>query len=243
MEKFAVYFIPDGEFYDLGSSIVGYDIRTPEKQTLRRPGVRRMLPGFSEEWTSRCKQYGFHMTVTDAIELEVGTVVAVEHEIEDILGCFSPRNLWTLTALEGKLVDFFGHEKNAVVLRYQPSESLKILQAVLVSCLNPMGLGSGYLRRYLRNPQKEAKKPYHAARIKKFFSPTIFDSYSPHFTLLDPYTGQDRKALSTAITRVFSKHNKIPVSGLCLVVQFAPDENWVIHKEFHRKTGASHNSG
>ena len=236
MEKFAVYFIPEGEFYDLGSSVLGYDLRKPTRQVFARPDVREKLPGFSEEWTSRCKQYGFHMTVTDSIEFEIGAITEIEHEIEDILACFSPSNSFTLTALDDRFVDFFGREKNAVVLRYKPNESLKILQAVLVSRLNPIGYGSNYLRRYLRNPQEKeySEKPHHAARIKKFFSPTIFDSYSPHFTLLDPYSGQDRESLKSVISGLFSKYTQITISTLCLLLQFAPEENWIIYKEFHR---------
>jgi mannose-6-phosphate isomerase-like protein (cupin superfamily) len=233
MEKFAVYFIPEGEFYDLGSSIIGYDLRAPTRQTLARPDVREKLPGFSEEWTSRCKQYGFHMTVTDAIEFKMGAIVEIEHEIKGILECFNPSNPFTLTALDDNFVDFFGPEKNAVVLRYKPSENLKILHAVLVSRLHPVGLGSGYLRQYLRSPERYTEKPHHIARIKKFFSPTIFDSYSPHFTLLDPYSGQDRESLKKVISDLFSKHTQITISSLSLLLQFTPERNWIIHKEFH----------
>lgn len=234
MEKFAVYFIPEGEFYYLGSNIVGYDLRAPTKQNLVRPGVREELIGFSEEWTTRCKQYGFHMTVTDAIKFDMGSIFEVEHEIEDILACFNPNNPFTLTALDNNFVDFFGPEKNVVVLRYKPSESLKVLHAVLVSRLHPIGLGSGYLRRYSKNPEKYTKRPYQVARIKKFFSPTIFDSFSPHFTLLDPYSGDDRERLKRVISDLFSKYTQITVSSLCLLLQFAPEENWIIHREFRR---------
>lgn len=51
MEKFAVYFIPSGEIYEMGSKIVGYDIRN--RKVLRNNYV----------------PYGFHLTLTDVVSI------------------------------------------------------------------------------------------------------------------------------------------------------------------------------
>ena len=233
MAKFAVYFVPQGRFYDLGSSILGYDLRSPIRRDLARPEVRERLQGFAEDWTSRCKQYGFHMTITDSMTFRMGDIAQIEHEIEDILACFSPRSPFTLTA-EADFVDFFGPDKSAVVLKYAASEALKILHAVLVARLHPYALESGFLRVYLKNQERFAEEACHVARIKKFFSPTIFDSYAPHFTLLDPYTGEDREGLMEVLGRVFGEFEQITVSGVCLLLQLAPGQNWIIYREFSR---------
>jgi 2'-5' RNA ligase len=119
-----------------------------------------------------------------------------------------------------------------VVLRYDPNDYLKILHAVIAARVHPLGTSSGYLQRYLEDPEKEAKQPYRVHRILKFVSPTIFDSYSPHFTLLRPHSGESKDELTQLFSDTFGRFDNIVLHSISLLVQSAEEENWRIYREF-----------
>jgi hypothetical protein len=229
MPKFAVYFIPaeSDELYRLGSSVVGYDVRKRAAAPL--PEALRQIPGFTEQWIARASPYGFHLTIGDAIEFDIGRIARIEEEIADLLGCFDPANELTLRRCQESFVTFWGP---AVVLRYDPNDALKLLHAVIAARVHPLGSGSGYLRRYLEDPDTEAAWPHRARRILKFYSPTIFDSYSPHFTVLNPHDGESSDRLAQFFTEAFAGFEEIVLRSICLLVQPADGENWRIYREF-----------
>jgi 2'-5' RNA ligase len=98
-----------------------------------------------------------------------------------------------------------------------------------------MGTGSGYLDRYLENPEQYVDEVYKASRIRKFYSPFILGNFAPHFTLLSSYKGANRRPeLVQKFERIFSEFTEFTVNSICLLVQYRTDENWVIYKEFER---------
>jgi hypothetical protein len=229
MPKFAVYYIPEetDKFYQLGSSVLGYDVR--KRAAVPTPAALQSIPNFTDQWLTKAGQYGFHLTIGDAIDCELGNIARIEKEVEDILGCFDPAHTFTLTRRQDDFVDFWGP---AVVLRYEPNDYLKILHAVIAARIHPLGIGSGYLRRYLENPGKEARQPYHARRILKFFSPTVFDSYSPHFSLLHLPGGVRTDEPKKLFSDMFGHFDGMVIRSICLLIQFAEGQNWQIHREF-----------
>ncbi len=229
MPKFAVYYIPkeSSKLYRLGSSVVGYDVRKHKfVPTLK---ALRSIPHFTDQWLTKARPYGFHLTIGDAIDFDMERIATVEKEVADILGCFDPAHTFTLHRRQNDFVTFWGP---AVVLRYDPNDYLKILHTVIAARVHPLGTGSGYLRRYLQDPEKEAELSYRSQRIKMFFSPTIFDSYSPHFTVLNPHTGESRNELTQLFADIFGGFNEIVIRSISLLVQPAKEENWQIYREF-----------
>jgi hypothetical protein len=229
MPKFAVYYVPEetNELYRLGSSVVGYDIRKCEPvHTLE---ALRCIPHFTDQWVTKAKPYGFHLTIGDSIDFNVGEIARIEKEIIDLLGCFNPEHDFALHRRRDDFVTFWGP---AVVLRYDPNDYLKILHAVIAARVHPLGTSSGYLQRYLEDPKEEAKRPYRVHRILKFFSPTVFDSYSPHFTLLRPHSGESKDELTQLFSDTFGRFDNIVLHSISLLVQSAEEENWRIYREF-----------
>lgn len=233
MPKFAVYYVPEesAELYRLGSSVLGYDVRKRESIQILKD--LRSIPHFTEQWITKARHYGFHLTIGDAIDFDVGEIGRIEKEVIEILGCFDPAHTFVLQRRQDDFVTFWGP---AVVLRYDPNDYLKILHAVIAARVHPLGTGSGYLQRYLVAPEKEIM-PYRSHRITKFFSPTIFDSYSPHFTVLNPHSGESRSELTQLFCDTFGGFDKIVIRSICLLVQPTADENWQIYRELEFTEG------
>ena len=229
MPKFAVYYVPEAgdDLYRMGSSVVGYDIRKLE--SVQTPAELRQIPHFTDQWIQKAKPYGFHLTVGDSIDVDIGQIPAIESELADILRCFNPSNEFRLRRRQEDFVTFW---EPAVVLRYDPNDNLKVLHAVIAARLHPLGTGSGYLRRHLLDPEKEAARPYRVRRTLKFFSPTVFDSYSPHFTLLRPHSGESKRELTQLFYEMFGRFDEVMLGSISLLVQLSEEENWRIYREF-----------
>ncbi len=229
MPKFAVYYVPEAsdDLYSLGSSVVGYDIR--KRESVQTPVELRQIPHFTNQWLQKAKPYGFHLTVGDSIDFDFSRISMIESELADILGCFNPTSEFTLHKYEKDFVTFWG---SAVVLRYHPNDHLRILHAIIVARIHPLGTGSDYLRRYLADPEKEGNRPHRLRRTLKFYSPTVFDSYSPHFTLLHPHSGESKEDLTQLFSETFGRFNKVKLRSISLLVQLLEEEHWHIYKEF-----------
>lgn len=229
MPKFAVYYVPEAgdDLYSMGSSVVGYDIR--KRESVQTLAELRRIPDFTGQWLQKAKPYGFHLTIGDSIDFDFGQISTIESELVDILGCFNPTTEFTLHRRKEDFVTFWGP---AVVLRYDPNDHLKILHAVIAARIHPLGTGSGYLRRHLGDPEKEANRQYRVRRTLKFYSPTVFDSYSPHFTLLHPHSGESKNELTQLFSRTFGRFDEVKVRSISLLVQLSEKENWRIYREF-----------
>ena len=231
MPKFAVYFVPEAgsDFYRLGSSILGYDVRACQAARMS-PRVKAQLPDFEEGWVEYARPYGFHLTIGDAIDVDLDTLPQIERELERILDCFNPGHPFILNRREDKPAIFFGEQ--VAVLRYDANDHLMRFHALVTKRVNVLGTGSGYLDRYLSNP--EGWKPHQGLKVQSFFSPYVLDDYTPHFTVLNPYTGASHERIKDVLAKEFAQFSEIPVTSICLLVQMCESDNWAIHREFHR---------
>lgn len=229
--RFAVYYIPpnESEFYHLGSRIVGYDVRACNLVELGED-LEKLLGGFEEEWVGHCRPYGFHLTIGDAIEFEWNEkcIERVEKEIEIVLNCFDPNHRFELTMRKDFVSVFRTQRGDAIVLQYDPNDYLKLLSTLIVSRVNSLGTGTEFLEKFKKSPTD--CRLHHAHRILNFYAPFIFDSYSAHFTLLDPYTGNDHDKLVNIFHRMFRPFSHITLDTICLLIQ-EEGQNWKIHRE------------
>ncbi len=225
MPKFAIYFIPEGPFYQEGTAILGYDIRGKKLQA-------SPASPFPEEWVEKARPYGFHLTIGDAIDFEWETLPLIERELEMLLSCFSPGAPFELKAHPEKFLSRFGNEKEVIVLRYTPNEQLLFFHTMAIARVNPLGEGSVYSERVQESSEPEKNYNYH--RIKQFYSPYILDQYHPHFTLFNPYGGDNFAELEPFLLEKFEAYKKIIIHSVCLAIQSEPGNNWEIYREISR---------
>lgn len=230
MPKFAVYYVPliEDDFYRLGTSILGYDVRA--RKPVQMPEKLQDLLD-NPDWVKKARPYGFHLTIGDAIDFAPGDIQLIERELDELLHCFAPQHRFTLQRRGDDFVTFWG-QRQVVVLRYDPNDYLQMLHTLVVARLHTLGSGSSYLERYLKNPGQYAERPHQAQKIRKFYRPTVLDEYAPHFTLLNPYTGDRHDELARTFSEMFGGFSHITLDSICLLLHTNENENWEIYREY-----------
>jgi hypothetical protein len=237
--KFAIYFVPreDDPFYQLGSQILGYDVRGRVSVTMPAH-LQRELGEIDSTWMAAARSFGFHLTVCDALDCDWSTIPAVENLLDDLLSCFAPATEFTLQRCATEPVAIWELWEHAgaqcLVLRYHPNVMFSMLHALLIGSINPLGKGSGYLKRYLAGNQP-AQPPHCVQQLRLFSSPAVLDNWFPHFTLMNPYTGSDPAAMALRLGRLSEASRTLTVHSLCLLAQEHDDANWFIYREFCRR--------
>lgn len=232
MPLFAVYYVPDAghDLYRLGSSILGYDVRARQRVPLSEE-LRAGLGAIEPAWVERSRKYGFHMTISDLIELNYGDLFTVEREIEDILSCFDPANPFALTRHPDRPVTLWGQHHGALTLNYMPSSQLLVFHTLIVACLSHLSGGTTWQKSYADDPSQYAGQPYAVNKIRRFGTFRGLDTWSPHFTLLNPYTGQESDRITRVASAVFEPFSDLVLSSVCLL-KMRDAGWWEIHREF-----------
>jgi hypothetical protein len=223
--QFAIYYIPpEGDFYSLGSSLVGYDIR--KRKTCELPWW------FEHQWNDHSQKYGFHLTITDVVELDEKEIINIDNRISDILSCFSLKNTLQLKAKKN-LISFWDRSKSTCVLRLIPNQLLLTLHCVLVSMIQTVGTSSGYYKDLLlNNGDSNINMIEMDHKIKLFLSPYILDEFKPHFTLINPYFGDNQAEITYKLKNMFSYIKQLQVNSLCLVARENSNDYFEIYKEY-----------
>ena len=233
MPRFAVYYIPkaDDDFYRLGTSIIGYSVRSGKHIQIAEE-IKNHLKGFSQEWVNVAQLYGFHLTIGCPIDFNFGELLSIEHEIDDILKCFNPEHQFTLSQSK----DDFIHVGTGIYLRYEPNQHFRILHTLVLALAQKYGTGSFYVERYYNNRDQYDGKPYMANRILKFYNyPYVLDDWSPHFTLLNRCDEESPQDIVRFLSERFNRFEHITVDTISLLIQMKDGENWRICKEFTRE--------
>lgn len=221
--EFGIFYIPKhGALYDLGSSILGYDIRHQKSVP--------MHPSMQQSWVTNIKQYGFHMTITDAVQIEEGQLPDLVTSFKELLRCFAGQGPFVLP-LEQAPVAFWENNPTQAALRYQPTTALAVLHAALVVHLQAKGKGSTYYTLLQNNKIPASWNDDKIAKTKLFFSPYIFDEFKPHFSLVNPFVGDEKDALIGQLTPLFSSFHSLQIDSLCLVTRKDPEAFFSIYEE------------
>jgi hypothetical protein len=234
MAKFAIYTIPpaDHDLYRVGSEILGYDIRAGQNL----PDVteaRSRLGDFDPVWVSRAVQYGFHLTTAGTYEydpaaLNMDTVIEA---CDMLLSCINPLNPMRLTQHPTEFI----WQGGFTGLRYDANSAFQTLHTILCTYLPRFGVNSRSLRR-LRDDTSVLGDAHHMAqRTHHFFTPYIFDDFTPHFTLLNPYTGGHPDAVREVLLNMVGHVREVEVESVCLVRLQDGAERYEIVHEFHRR--------
>lgn len=235
MPKFAVYYIPqaDDPFYRLGAALLGYDVRARCAAAFP-PDLAVDIGPFDSDWTAISRPYGFHLSITEAIACDVAAIPRVERELENLLGCFDPATPFLLKRRAEWPVGIWGEAgKHSLTLAYEPNEYLRMLHTLFVARLTPLGNGTGFLEQYLSQPEQETL-PHQVQQTRMFYSPTVLDNWYPHFTLLNPYTGDEPASMTVQLARLFEQYEQLAIQTICLLIKMDGETHWHIYHEFRR---------
>ena len=232
MLKFAVYYIPEQEdgFYQLGTNILGYDIRKCQAVTMPSH-LQSQFGQFDSSWNMHSQLYGLHLTINDALDCNWATLPQIERELVNLLACFDPSHRFTLQRCDDTPVEIRGEPRDQrLVLLYEPNKYLSMLHTLIVARINPLGIGSAYLQRYLTHLQD--MQPHRAQQIRLFYSSKVLDNWSPHFTLLHPYTGDEPIHIASVLAELFHPYKLLTIRSVCLLIQLEDNTHWQIYREF-----------
>jgi hypothetical protein len=224
---FGLYYIPfETEFYDIGSKIIGYDI-------IKNKHLK-CLKEVNKKWVNEIEKYGFHMTITDAVTVDKNSLPFIEGKIYEILNCFSKNLEFTLSLNE---ISYWPNNPTQLAIRLKSNNNVEMLHNVLVSIIQILGSDSLYLDD-LNKQITEGKIRYTLDQIKKikmFYSPYIFEQFKPHFTLLNPFYGDecDREKVKEFILSKFDKPINLSINKLIMVTKKDNDKFFKVHKIFN----------
>jgi len=205
--RFAVYLVPPAEdaFYQLGSAALGYDVRARAHVT--------QLPEVQPEWIEKAGQYGFHATLVEAFECDPASFPAIEQDITDIMACLAPQARLHLGRGRTEIWD----DGTVIVRRFDANETLLVLHTLLLARLARFVTGSSF-ERAARADGKYAA-PHEWARMRLFRTPRGLDSFRPHFTLVEPYTGGNAEELAARLDARFEPYATLEFSAVTLLRQ------------------------
>lgn len=229
MAKFAVYFIPpaDSAFYQHGTDILGYDVRAgkflePDNAT------RAALPEFDPRWVQRPQTYGFHVTVGYTLYFELDRLPDIELEMEKAIQCFVGKDDLILTPDPHERVQLWNDE--VLVLNYTPTPTLQMLHTLLVARVNPLGITSNIAQHYAQRDTGNLDAVA-VERVRQYYSPYVFDNWKPHFTLMQPYSGEKLDAMRPVLDSLFDKE-AIAVHSIALLLMDDAENSYRLHREF-----------
>ncbi|HUB93597.1 MAG TPA: hypothetical protein VMB52_03785 [Verrucomicrobiae bacterium] len=227
--RFGLYLIPeDSELYQVGSTVTGYDIR----------GQRSIAPPsyINPMWQTVASEYGFHVTITDAIDIDSSKLPTVSQHVRQVLACLKETNVYALTK---KRVGFWGEGRADAALVLTPNRPVEILHDVLVSVIHPLGMGSAYVDAYNDHPETYfVDSPAQVEKTRQFYAPYIFDEFVPHFTCINPFTGttRQREELEEALREQFASVETVEFHTLALVTKAVDESHYKIIEEFDLHT-------
>ena len=224
---FGLYLIPEaGDFYDHGSAVVGYDIRA--EQAIPSPSF------IHPDWNGGNRQYGWHVTITDAITIEARKLPGIIETVRSLLTCLRETNEYTLRKIN---IVFWPEKSQQVAMRLEPNRNVEILHDLLVATVHPMGQGSVYYDQYLTNASNYFQgdsRPSRVAKTKHFYAPYILDEFAPHLTCVNPFNGtqEERSRLLQGLRRTFEKTTELHFTTLAMVVKTREESFYRIIEEF-----------
>ena len=215
--RFAVYVCPDADspYYRLGSTLLGYDVR-----------ARQQVP-FPEwidpAWQTDASPYGLHLTLVEGFYCAAADLPAIEAETRACMACLSPS---TVLELSSGTVEAWN---DGVVLAhvFTPSPHLQMLHAFLLARLSRFVTHSPFDDEIAEHPERYQTPP-EQARLKLLRTPRGLDSYQPHFTLVQPYSGPDAEQMRARLAELVALFSEQRFRSVALFVKPDGEERWQI---------------
>ncbi len=219
LHPFAVYFIPPAtsRFYHFGAEVLGYDIRR-----------HAFLPSRWEKHVGSARDFGFHLTVCDALYFvnprEVERAMA---EVEFLLKDFRPFELTNL-----RIIPSFPDRESMAIGLDDPTGSLEAIHHELVHRVYRRAAGSNYSlgRAPLTRDSDDART---RIMIQRYLAPYVLGRFTPHFTLMTGADPGKQVGIAQQLDGPFTniKTEPVRVERFALMRRPSPEEPWHIEKE------------
>jgi hypothetical protein len=218
---FAAYLIPPAEsaLYRFGSEVLGYDVH--ENRQIASPFAL---------WVGDAGDFGFHVTVADALYMySQRDVDLLQKEIEFLLQGLPPIPL-KLTLSEG-----FPNRSSVSLTLENENGVLEYLHHELVSCCYRTAAGSNYDLGLVSTDRGGASERTRLM-IQHYHAPYVLSSFRPHFTLLTNLPAEDagRRKLLEQLRQMYEERvpeQEIELHELYLMRRPQPNRPWQVARE------------
>ncbi|MDV6372985.1 hypothetical protein [Deinococcus arenicola] len=216
--RFAVYLCPeaDSALYRMGSELLGFDVRARQNIT---------LPSFLRpEWQADAGPFGFHLTVVEGFYTDPAWWPDIEAEARACAACLSPDAGLGLT--NGRIAVWDNGE--TWVHRLDPSPALLVAHTLLLSRLARFVTVSPFAAQVAAGHYAQ---PFEQARMRLLHTPRGLDTWEPHFTLVQPYGGNEPEALRRELEEKVAPFATQTYSTLTLFEKREGEEHWRVRAE------------
>lgn len=215
----AVYIVPPAPspLYQFGSKVLGYDVRE-----------RRHLLSSWADYTGSAADFGFHLTIADALYYtNAREVELLGKEIEFIVVEFNP------FILHYELQKGFPNERSIALVCRDESGTLEALHHELVFRCYRMAAASNYTLGIAKLDRDENTQRAQLM-IQRYHAPYIFNLYQPHFTLLTDVPVEQMDQVYQEIEQAFQEgvpNRQMEARSLALMTRPLLERPWEIIKE------------
>ncbi|GGM12630.1 hypothetical protein [Deinococcus aerophilus] len=226
--RFAVYLCPPANtaLYRLGSEVLGFDVRA---------GQPVALPDFVRpEWQADAGPYGFHLTVVEGFFTDPAWWPDIEARARACAACLSPE---AGLGLSGGRIEVWD-DGETFVHRLDASPALLVAHTLLLSQLARFVTASPFEAQVAAG---KYARPFEQARMELLRTPRGLDTWRPHFTLVQPYGGNDPEALRRELEARFCAFARQRYTGLTLFEKPEGEVRWRVRAEL--PLGAGRASG
>ncbi|WP_029475949.1 hypothetical protein [Deinococcus frigens] len=216
--RFAVYLCPPAgsALSRMGSGLLGFDVRAGQPVAL--PAFLR--PG----WQADAGPFGFHLTVVEGFFTDPAWWPDIEAEARACVACLSPDAELALT--NGRIAVWDDGE--TWVLRLDASPALLVAHTLLLSRLSRFVTASPFAGQVA---QGLYARPFEGVRMSLLHTPRGLDTWQPHFTLVQPYGGNDPQALRRELQACIQPFTTQSYAALTLFEKPEGEERWRVRAE------------
>ena len=220
LHPFALYFIPPeySDLYQFGTKILGYNVR--QRKSVASPW---------EEMFGGARQFGFHLTLCDALyflnDAEVKSAIA---EVRFLIRDFKPFDL-----INFRIKSAFPDATSIAIAIDERSGSLEALHHELVHRINRRAAAS-YYTLGLTRPVRDLDYDRAQLMMKRYRTPYILQRFVPHFTLLTNVPPNEQERIYQEVAQLFAKQvqdRTIHVEKLAIMSRPDLTSPWVIETE------------
>ena len=216
--RFAVYLCPPAgdPYYALGTGLLGYDVRAQREVP---------LPDFlRREDQADAGRYGLHLTVVEGFYTSPAYWSEIEAEVRACVACLSPGAVLTLM---GGRVEAWDAE-TTWVHRFDAGAPLLVLHTLLLARLARFVTASPFDAQVARGKYARA---FERARMRLLHTPRGLDTWQPHFTLVQPYGGEDRAGLRARLETLVAPHDTQTYRAVTLFEKREGEARWRVRAE------------
>ncbi len=225
----AVYVVPKpaSEFYQYGSSVLGYDVWKEKELPLGDSELADL-----REYTGDALEYGFHATLVDALYcVSESDVDRIRAELRTLSEDFAP---FVLSCF--RIDSTFRGGSDVVVRCEDASGTVEALHHELLSRVNRLAISSRYITGHTKKGVPSQDRARSSLMIRRYLSPFILSRLEPHFTLCTnmPRDEDTRAKVVQKLEAGLANLGElsVEVDGICLMVRRHEEAHWRVLESY-----------